>query len=32
VAGVQALAVAFDLPGEFVLGLGDLSTETEEDE
>jgi hypothetical protein len=32
VAGVQALAVAFDLPADFVQGLGDLSTETEEDE
>jgi hypothetical protein len=30
VAGVQALAVAFDLPAEFVHGLGDLSTEEDE--
>jgi hypothetical protein len=32
VAGVQALAVEYDLPADFVQGLGDLSTETEEDE
>ena len=32
VAGVQALAVEYDLPAHFVQGLGDLSTETEEDE
>jgi hypothetical protein len=30
VAGVQALAVAFDLPVHFVQGLGDLSTEEDE--
>jgi len=30
VAGVQALAVAFDLPAHFVQGLGDLSTEEDE--
>jgi len=30
VAGVQALAVAFDLPAEFVHGLGDLSAEEDE--
>jgi len=30
VAGVQGLAVAFDLPAEFVWGLGDLSTEEDE--
>jgi hypothetical protein len=30
VAGVQALAVAFDLPADFVQGLGDLSTGEDE--
>jgi hypothetical protein len=30
VAGVQGLAVAFDLPAEFVQGLGDLSTGDDE--
>jgi hypothetical protein len=32
VAGVQSLATEYDLPAQFVQGLGDLSTETEEDE
>jgi hypothetical protein len=32
VAGVQGLADEYDLPAQFVQGLGDLSTETEEDE